>query len=62
MTPEKWAALLSAFAGISVLVAGFFQWYDTPYNGGPITRPWVKVMFVILIAVQAVALFLALSA
>lgn len=61
MSQEKWSALLSAAAGISILVASFFQWWSITYNGGMIVRRWAKLLFVALIVVQAIALVLALT-
>jgi hypothetical protein len=56
-----WAAVLSAVSAISVLVAGFFQWWDVGYNGQLRTRGWVRVLFVCLIVLNLVILVLAVQ-
>lgn len=61
MTTAKWSAILSALAGISILVAGFGQWWTNTYNGRMLMKRWVKTLFVALIAIQLAALGLALA-
>jgi hypothetical protein len=56
VTHDQLAGLLSGLVGISVLVAGFFQWWGITYNGKMILNRWVKLLFVGLIAVQTAAL------
>ena len=45
MSDERKSALISIWVAISVLVAGYFQWWDINYDGGMITRSWVKLLF-----------------
>ena len=49
MSNDKISALISIFVAIVVLLAGFFQWFDITYDGGMITKTWVKILFLILI-------------
>jgi hypothetical protein len=56
VTHDQLAGLLSGLVGISVLVAGFFQWWGITYNGKMILNRWVKLLFVGLIAAQTAAL------
>jgi hypothetical protein len=40
MNTERWSALLSL---VFVIVAAcYFQWWDVTYDGGLLTRWWVK--------------------
>ncbi len=55
MTHDQLAGLLSGLAGISVLVAGFFQVASITYDGQWILKPWARVVFVTLIGLQAAA-------
>jgi hypothetical protein len=62
MTDDQIAGLLSALAGISILVASYFQWFDITYDGRAPLRWWPKVLFALMIALQVVAvIFLLLS-
>ena len=56
MTHDQLAGLLSGLVGISVLVVGFFQVASITYDGGWVLKWWAKLLFIILIGVQAVAL------
>ena len=47
MSNEKISALISILVAISVLVAGFFQWWDITYDGAMLTKPWVKILFLV---------------
>ena len=49
MSNEKLSSLINILVAVSVLVAGFFQWWDITYDGAMITRPWVKTLFAALI-------------
>lgn len=61
MSGDKWAAILAAVASMSVLVAGFFQWWDVTWGGKLVTRGWVKVLFAVLLAVQVVVVGLVIA-
>lgn len=54
--------IVSAFVSLSVaifiLIASFFQWWDITYNGGMITKRWIKVFFIISIILLLIALIL----
>lgn len=50
MSDDKISALISIFVAIMVLLAGFFQWWDITYDGAMITKTWVKILFLILMA------------
>lgn len=47
MPKEKLSALISIWVAISVLAAGYFQWWDITYDGGMITKSWVKLLFLV---------------
>ena len=47
MSDEKLSALISIWAAVSILMAGFFQWWDITYDGAMITKSWVKILFLI---------------
>jgi hypothetical protein len=42
--------------GISILIAGFFQWWSITFNGRMVLHRWVKALFVALIAAQVAAM------
>ncbi len=58
MTHDQVSGLLSGLVGISVLVAGFFQWLSVAYGGPVRVKTWAKGLFACLFAVQAVAIVL----
>jgi hypothetical protein len=60
MTNDKISACISLVVAIAILAASFRQWWDISYNGQMITRPWVKILFVVAIATLILALALIL--
>ena len=52
------STILSLIAAISIVIAGFFQWWDITWNGQMVTRKWVKILFGFLIILLLIALIL----
>ena len=55
MDAGTWSSLISLAVAITVLAAGYFQWWDIGYRGKMPMRRWVKRLFAILIAALVVA-------
>ncbi len=58
MTNEKISSIISLLVALFVLIASYFQWWDITYDGGMITKNWVKLLFFILIICLIIALIL----
>ncbi|MHA1756919.1 MAG: hypothetical protein ACTSVV_09125 [Promethearchaeota archaeon] len=57
---EKISAIISLAVAIIILFASYFQWWDLTYNGGMITKNWVKLLFGFLIFLLIIAIVLIL--
>ncbi len=60
MDKEKIGAILSLIVAVAVLVASYFQWWDIAWNGGMVTKRWIKILFAFAILLLIIALFLIL--
>jgi len=58
ISPEKLSSIISILVALVILFASFFQWWNITYNGGMLTRTWVKFIFAFCIAFLLISLFL----
>lgn len=50
MNQEKISALLSLITAFIILVASFFQWWNITWDGNMELKQWVRVVFIICVA------------
>lgn len=58
ISPEKLSSILSIIVALVILCASFFQWWNITWNGGMLTKIWVKFIFVFCIILLIISLFL----
>ena len=52
------SSIICLIVAVVILFANYFQWWDVAYDGGMVTKKWVKVLFGINILFLIIAGFL----